>query len=423
MPCLQSESHLLESLEDIQSHYFGCLKYEEREHFWCDGNVWAAAQKLAEEEKPSIPWLDEADIHIDTQKASVKYACALRLEEEYKRLYIIREQLKRNKSGERLVQNLEESAEGWKNWCAKKKHMDTVRSVNTKGRRKMAHSKETGGQETSSKVVGVNSNLPAIPEETSPAGLAATSSVEQEGNTLGDPRTENLGAKDQHMAGCGCRRGIDEEDPGEGMYWAAIEAIWRVIEAKGSSSSVPPKTEAPRPLKPRASDPSSSEGLHTGKTSSQGYHPETVYDEQNQKGKPSPRTSNDTPPSSWKVSFDIDEDAKAMTLFMQPGGHGLMVPKPMPIGNLYRGQYPDQYISMKNLFDNEFVGREDFIQKWAEVQARDPVARPFEEGLIRYFHMSFTNMVVSWLYSEHCKPMLTFAVGEGIYAKTNRPAH
>jgi hypothetical protein len=65
----------------------------------------------------------------------------------------------------------------------------------------------------------------------------------------------------------------------------------------------------------------------------------------------------------------------------------------MPIRNdVYKGQFPDQYLSIEKLLNQEFLNLEDYIKEWGP---EGPDMEPLGHGTIRYFHISFNNMVVS----------------------------
>lgn len=357
-PCLRTEDHFLKSIEDVQSHYFGCLKFSDREDFWDNGEFWTDAKRLADKEVPRIPW----DTRADMDESNLKYTCALRLEEEFKRLHIIRKEL-RSKSQEKVVQNLEESAKGWRTWCATMRHIEATRTI-IRPPLTQSEIATSAGDALSNLTAREPPNPRSSRTSVDPVspGATASSAVASSSRPAVDPinpggiaLAETASSSQPNKGGqlrCGCKigPGLDEVHRGENEYRKSIRKIQAITSATGKDKG---------------------------------------------KKTPAPDSGNNDPTKSWPELFDVNDDAKAFTVFMQPVGRDLMVPISMPIvGSAYGGQYPDQYISMKALWETEFMETGAFLEE-KRVFLEEKDINELDADLMRYFHVSSTNMNVS----------------------------
>ncbi|KAH8895809.1 hypothetical protein GQ53DRAFT_819781 [Thozetella sp. PMI_491] len=108
--CISSDSHPLGSLEDLRTHYFGCLRYDQRDSFWNDQQNWDrpnGAVRLADEAQPQIPWSRQ-----EHSVEFVKYASALRVKGDLKRVEIVRSALAGSPT--KLVENVATSGKAWR---------------------------------------------------------------------------------------------------------------------------------------------------------------------------------------------------------------------------------------------------------------------------------------------------------------------
>lgn len=99
-------------------------------------------------------------------------------------------------------------------------------------------------------------------------------------------------------------------------------------------------------------------------------------------------------------SYSVERDVKSQVIFMAPSEEtfsakeGLMEPLQMEISTeVYKGRFPDQYVSIEHLLGGEFLRFNDYLNHW-KASERNSMMKPHKDS-IRYFHMAFNNMTVS----------------------------
>lgn len=134
--CLSGDEHHLERMDDLVSHFFGCIEIGDREAFLDERNdVWAEILAIEQEDPgrvrtgfsdysvkvsrfkgPDETELDKAERQqreLDEKKRRKRVAAALALESAFKRILLLRRSILENDSA-KLIQNIRGSGKAWR---------------------------------------------------------------------------------------------------------------------------------------------------------------------------------------------------------------------------------------------------------------------------------------------------------------------
>jgi hypothetical protein len=348
--CSAGGAHGLAHTQDLERHIFGCTEFRKRKQIIEDESLWDQLYDCDEQENPTLPWLSTGGNPAETQRATdkkkakiklLKYISAERLRGEMKRIDIIRNELKQPKT-DNLVEIYERSLQDWRDMNARKK-------TSPGERENMIPVDATGGPSASN-----------MPGQATPA---FTRDSQLHVQPINDKRsTANPRATPKEK---------NEQKNHKKLLEEALDTIIR--EYKDTALQASTDENGNTALQAPTGE--------NGNTALQAPADENVNTVQEASNEP----------------YDMKKDVKIMVVQLKPiedskdneGGQvneqnekvGLLKPDQKEPGKdcVYMDVFPNQFISIGDMFKTEFIRLE------GEGQMK----------LIRYFHIAYNNMRVS----------------------------